>query len=113
MGPDRRTRHTPPRKVTERVRVPEQILTDQGTEFKPARGGLSQFTEYRMEFGAQHITASKRRPTTIGKIEASRKAYTKEAHLFEKHWTSIGYYNHTRPHQELNDLTSSAGSPLA
>ena len=88
-----------------RFGVPEQILTDQGTQFKPARGGLSEFTRYCIGLGVQHITASKRRPTTIGKIEAFHKAYTNEAHFFKKHWTFIRYYNYTRPHEALNYST--------
>jgi len=88
-----------------RFGVPEQILTDQGTQFKPARGGLSGFTRYCTGLGVQHITTSKRRPTTIGKIEAFHKAYTNEARLFKKHWTFIRYYNYTRPHEALNYST--------
>jgi len=88
-----------------RFGVPTQVLTDQGTQFKPARGELSEFTEHCEELGIQHITASKRRPTTIGKIEAFHKAYVNEAHLFNKHWTFVRYYNYTRPHKALNYLT--------
>lgn len=82
-----------------------QILTDQGTQLKPARGELSKFAAYCERLGIQHITASKRRPTTIGKIEAFHKAYEKEAHLFKKHWAFIRYYNYTRPHEALDYLT--------
>jgi transposase InsO family protein len=88
-----------------RFGVPGQVLTDRGTQFKPARGELSEFTEHCKEMGIQHIVASKRRPTTIGKIEAFHKAYENEAHLFNKHWTFIRYYNHKRPHEALNYLT--------
>ena len=88
-----------------RFGVPGQVLTDRGTQFKPARGELLEFTEHCKEMGIQHIVASKRRPTTIGKIEAFHKAYENEAHLFNKHWTFIRYYNHKRPHEALNYLT--------
>ena len=57
------------------------------------------------ELGIEHITASKRRPTTIGKIEAFHKAYEIESHLFNQHWSFIRYYNYTRPHEALNYLT--------
>ena len=87
--------------------VPTQLLTDQGTQFKPARGELSRFTEQCEELGIQHITASKRRPTTIGKVESFHKAYVNEAHLFNQHWTFIRYYNYKRPHEALNYLTPS------
>jgi len=92
-------------KSMRRFGVPEQVLTDQGTQFKPARGDMSAFTEYCEHVGIQHITASKRRPTTIGKIEAFHKAYVNEAHLFNQHWTFIRYYNHKRPHEALKYLT--------
>lgn len=55
--------------------VPEQILTDQGTQIKPARAGTSKFDKHCSELGIKHITASVRRPTTIGKIEAFHRAY--------------------------------------
>jgi transposase InsO family protein len=92
-------------KAVKKFGVPLQVLTDQGTQFTPARGELSQFTEYCQELGISHITASKRRPTTIGKIEAFHKAYVNEAHLFNAHWAFVRYYNWTRPHEALNYLT--------
>jgi transposase InsO family protein len=85
--------------------VPKQILTDQGTQFKPARGGKSEFEMHCSELEIEHITASVRRPTTIGKIEAFHKAYEAESHLFKEHWSFIRYYNYTRPHEALNYLT--------
>ena len=93
------------KKAVKRYGVPEQILTDQGTQFKPARGGTSEFDRRCSELGIEHITASVRRPTTIGKIEAFHKAYEVESHLFKLHWSFIRYYNYTRPHESLNYLT--------
>lgn len=92
-------------RAVKRYGVPEQVLTDQGTQFKPARGETSEFAIQCHELGIEHITASVRRPTTIGKIEAFHKAYETEAHLFSQHWTFIRYYNYTRPHESLNYLT--------
>jgi len=92
-------------KAVKKYGVPEQVLTDQGTQFKPARGETSDFARRCQIMGIEHITASKRRPTTIGKIEAFHKAYENEAHLFNQHWTFIRYYNHTRPHEALDYLT--------
>jgi putative transposase len=94
-------------KAVKRYGVPEQILTDQGTQFKPARGGTSEFALQCQQLGIEHITASKRRPTTIGKIEAFHKAYEAESHLFNQHWSFVRYYNYTRPHEGLNYLTPS------
>ena len=92
-------------KAVRKYGVPEQVLTDQGTQFKPARGETSDFARHCQIMGIEHITASKRRPTTIGKIEAFHKAYENEAHLFNQHWTFIRYYNHTRPHEAIDYST--------
>jgi putative transposase len=93
------------KKAVRRHGVPKQILTDRGTQFKPARGGTSEFTLHCQDLGIEHITASVRRPTTIGKIEAFHKAYETESYLFKEHWSFIRYYNYTRPHEALNYLT--------
>jgi len=95
------------KKAVRRYGVPEQILTDHGTQFKPARGGTSEFSRVCKMLGIEHITASVRRPTTIGKIEAFHKAYEAESHLFKLHWSFIRYYNYMRPHEALNYLTPS------
>ncbi|MCJ7470017.1 hypothetical protein MUO74_05915 [Candidatus Bathyarchaeota archaeon] len=92
-------------KAVKRYGVLEQILTDQGTQFKPARGRTSEFCRHCQELGIEHITASVRRPTTTGKIEAFHKAYEVESHLFKEHWSFIRYYNYIRPHEGLNYLT--------
>jgi len=83
---------------------PDQILTDQGTQFHSARGDLSTFTEYCSGNGIEHIMASIRRPSTIGKIEAFHKAYTIEAWMFNSHQEFIHYWNHQRPHQGIGYL---------
>jgi transposase InsO family protein len=92
-------------RAVKRYGAPEQILTDQGTQFKPARGETSMFDIHCHELGIEHITASVRRPTTCGKIEAFHKAYEMESHLFKEHWSFIRYYNYTRPHEGINYLT--------
>jgi putative transposase len=92
-------------KAVKRFGVPEQILTDQGTQFTPARGEISAFDKLCVELGIEHIMASVRRPTTIGKIEAFHKAYETESHLFKQHWSFIRYYNYTRPHEAIDYLT--------
>jgi transposase InsO family protein len=64
---------------------PEQVLTDQGTQFYCAdkegkERGESEFTQTLRELGVQQIVASKRRPTTIGKVERFHRTYE------EEHW---------------------------
>ena len=83
---------------------PDQILTDQGTQFHPARGELSAFTEFCNGNGIEHIKASVRRPSTIGKIEAFHKAYDCEAWMFNSHQEFIDYWNYQRPHQGISYL---------
>jgi len=83
---------------------PDQMLTDQGTQFHPARGDLSDFTEFCSGNGIEHIMASIRRPSTIGKIEAFHKAYDQEAWMFNSHQEFIHYWNYQRPHQGIDYL---------
>jgi len=83
---------------------PDQVLTDRGTQFYPARGGISAFTEYCSGNGIQHIVTSVRRPSTIGKIEAFHKAYTIEASIYPTHKEFVDYWNYQRPHQGIGYL---------
>jgi transposase InsO family protein len=92
-------------RAVKRFGFPKQILTDQGTQFTPARGETSAFDRHCADLGIEHITASVRRPTTCGKIEAFHKAYEVESHLFKEHWSFIRYYNYTRPHEGIKYLT--------
>ncbi len=88
----------------ERYGKPAQILTDRGTQFHPARGGRSEFTEFCSGNGIEHIVTSVRRPSTIGKIEAFHKAYTCEASIYPNHQAFIDYWNYERPHQGIGYL---------
>ncbi len=83
---------------------PSQILTDRGTQFYPARGGRSMFTEFCSGNDIEHIVTSIRRPSTIGKIEAFHKSYTIEAHTYPDHHAFINYWNYERPHQGIGYL---------
>ena len=83
---------------------PDQILTDRGSQFYPARGGISEFTEFCSGNGIEHIVASVRRPSTISKIEAFHKAYTIEASIYPTHKEFVNYWNYERPHQGIGYL---------
>jgi putative transposase len=48
-------------RAVKRYGAPRQILTDQGTQFTPARGGISAFDRHCSELGIEHIMASVRR----------------------------------------------------
>ena len=83
---------------------PDQILTDRGPQFYPARGGVSEFTEFCTGNGIEHIVASVRRPPTIGKVEAFHKAYVYEAWIYPTHQAFVNYWNYERPHQGIGYL---------
>jgi len=87
-----------------RYGAPVQVLTDQVHSLN-LQDGESAFRRHCMELGIEYITASVRRPTTCGKIEAFHRAYQTESHLFKKHWTFIRYYNFVRPHEAIKYLT--------
>jgi len=83
---------------------PDQILTDRGPQFYPARGGVSEFTEFCTGNGIEHIVASVRRPSTIGKVEAFHKAYVYEAWIYPTHQAFVNYWNYEHPHQGIGYL---------
>jgi len=84
---------------------PQQILTDQGVQFYTWQEGKTDFTKYLERKGIQHIVASKRRPTTIGKVERFNGSYEREAWRYPNLHQYIQHYNFERPHQALNYLT--------
>jgi transposase InsO family protein len=93
------------RECFNRYGKPRQVLTDRGAQFYPARGGVSAFTEFLRLNGVEHIVASPRRPSTLGKVEAFHKAYEYEAPMFPSLEGFIHYWNHERPHQGIKYLT--------
>jgi len=84
---------------------PQQILTDQGVQFHTTQeDGITQFDKFCKRQDIQHIVASKRRPTTIGKVERFHGSYEREAHLFQTHQDYIHHWNYTRLHQGIQYL---------
>jgi len=49
--------------------VPEQFLTDHGTQFYAVKGGVTDFNKFCEEFLVQHILESIAHPQTLGKTE--------------------------------------------
>jgi len=85
---------------------PKQILTDQGVQFYTwQEDGKTKFTKCLERSEIQHIVASKKRPTTIGKVERFHGSYEQEAWRFGTHEEYIHHYNYERPHQALGYLT--------
>lgn len=86
---------------------PEQVLTDQGAQFycsekRGKKRGESTFTQTLRELSVQHVVASKRRPTTIGKVERYHRTYEEEHWRFRTLGAFLRYYNYKRPHQALD-----------
>jgi len=85
--------------------APKQILTDQGVQFHTTQeGGKTKFKKFCERHEIQHIVASKRRPTTIGKVERFHGSYVREAHLFPTHEAYIHHWNYERLHQGIGYL---------
>jgi len=94
--------------------TPEEILTDNGTQYITWRG-KSAFSKELEKRGIRHVVASPRRPQTLGKIErfwGSLWRECVEAAVFvdlEDARRRIGLfidsYNFQRPHQGIDGLT--------
>ena len=85
--------------------APKQILTDQGTQFYTTQeNGKTKFTKFCERHDVQHIVASKRRPTTIGKVERFHGSYVKESWRYPTHEAYIHHWNYERPHQGIGYL---------
>jgi len=89
---------------------PVQVLTDRGIQFYCAsklnyKQGKSAFTQTLEDMDIQHIVCGKRRPTTIGKVEAWHKAYSCEAWRYKTLRRFVYHWNYKRPHQRINYLT--------
>ena len=69
--------------------------------------GISVFSQFCLDNGIEHIVASKRRPTTIGKVERFHRTYDKEYHKYKSLRGFVYYYNFKRSHQSLGYLTPS------
>ena len=82
----------------------EEKIKDRGPQFYPARGGISEFTEFCSGNGIEHIVTSVRRPSTIGKIEAFHKAYAYEVWIYPTHKEFVNYRNYECPHQGIGYL---------
>lgn len=98
------------RKCGKKYGIPGQVLTDQGAQFyctdkEGRKRGESVFTQTLRELGVQHIVASKRRPTTIGKVERYHRTCDEEHWRFRTLKAFLRHYNYERPHQALNYLT--------
>ena len=85
---------------------PEAVLTDNGTQFTPARGDKGVFTLFCEEQGIKHILGRVHHPQTNGKIERWFGTYKQE---YDERFSCLNdfikYYNGDRLHQGIGYLT--------
>lgn len=85
--------------------TPVQVLTDNGSQFVNNNGiEKTEFTLLCEQNGIHHLTTSKKRPSTIGKLENFHGRYDDEAWRFKTHGKYIRHWNYNRPHGALKYL---------
>jgi transposase InsO family protein len=92
---------------------PEEILTDNGTQYVTWRG-TSAFRKELQSRGIRHVVASPRHPQTLGKIErfwgslwrecAKAAVFVDLADARTRIGHFVDYYNFHRPHQGIDGL---------
>lgn len=85
--------------------VPQAILTDNGTQFTPARAKKGPFTKWCDERGIKHILGRVHHPQTNGKIERWFGTYKQEFQATDTLETFRKYYNEERLHQGIGYKT--------
>jgi transposase InsO family protein len=84
---------------------PKQVLTDRGSQFWNNKGeNPTEFTQFCIDNGIQHIKCSKASPQANGKLEAFHGCYDAEAWRFKTHQKFIRYWNYKRPHGGIGYL---------
>jgi len=86
--------------------MPEQILTDSGSQFRHNRGeGLTGFEQFCVDNGVEIIHSTKNRPTTCGKIENFHGCYDAEIWVTKgEHAKFVRYWNYKRPNGAIGYL---------
>jgi len=79
--------------------IPEQILSDNGTQFTNTRSDkLTEFEQLCKDMGIETIHSTVKRPTTCGKIENFHGCYDKEIWVTKgDHAKFMKYWNNKRP----------------
>ena len=85
---------------------PEAIITDNGTQFTPARGEKGPFTDFCEKNGIHHILGRIHHPQTNGKIERWFGTYKQEFKDGEDTLDSfVKFYNEERLHRGIHYST--------
>ena len=85
--------------------IPDEILTDHGTQFVAAKNrekAKHRFKEFLKENGVRHILARVNHPQTNGKIERFFGLMEQKLHLFDSAEEFVYWYNYAKPHMSLN-----------
>jgi putative transposase len=85
---------------------PEQILTDNGTQFTCTKSEkLTEFERFCLDNGVEAIRSTKNRPTTCGKIENFHGCYDNEIWVTRgDHAKFVRYWNCRRPNGAIGYL---------
>ena len=85
---------------------PEQILTDNGSQFTCTRSDQpTEFEQFCLDNGVEVIHSTKNRPTTLGKIENFHGCYDSEIWVTKgDHRKFVRYWNYKRPNGAINYL---------
>ena len=86
--------------------VPEQMLTDNGSQFVNNRSDeLTEFELFCKNKGIETIRSTKNRPTTLGKIENFHGCYDSEIWVTNgNHKKFVHYWNNKRPNGAIGYL---------
>ena len=89
-------------KAIKKSTIPQQILTDNGVQFTPARAEKGPFTNWCEEKRIKHILGRVHHPQTNGKIERWFGTYKTEFdERFETLDAFLKFYNEVRIHQSI------------
>ena len=84
--------------------IPDEILTDHGTQFVAAKRrekAKHRFKEFLTTNDVRHILARINHPQTNGKID-SFGLMEQKLHLFDSLEEFVHWYNYVKPHMSLN-----------
>ncbi len=85
--------------------IPDEILTDHGTQSVPSRNRDSashKFKQFLAEHGVRHIVARIKHPQTNGKIERFFGEVERRAEKFGSVGAVVRWHNEVKPHKSLD-----------
>ena len=85
--------------------IPDEILTDHGTQFVPSRKrdeAKHRFREFLAENGVRHIVARVKHPQTNGKIERFFGEVERKVERFGSVEAVVRWHNEIKPHRSLD-----------